>query len=93
MNAAVERLVDLEWFFADAGLAKIVPDKLVRIEFGCIARKKVQLESALLTLHECSNEFGAVRRMAIDNQIGRMSSSLQKCSEEGHKAGGVERPP
>src|SRR5450830_381559 len=90
MNAAMKRLVGFEWLLADAGLAKVVPDELVGVQLGCVAGKKVQLESASLTLHKGSNEFGSMGRVAIDHEKGRTSPSFEECGEEGGKAGGIE---
>ncbi len=68
LNTRPEQFVSAEWFLAHALLLQMVPDKLIRVEFRRVARKKMQFEATLQRLNVLSNKASPMGWMSIEDQ-------------------------
>src|SRR5688572_15881221 len=68
----------------------MIPDKLVWVQIGGIARKKVQLQLALQFLNVLLDEVGFVSWVAIDHKKHRTSPIAQEVVEKLLEASSVE---
>jgi hypothetical protein len=68
----------------------MVPDELVGIEVGGVAREEIQLQAPLEALDVLGDPLGGVGRMAVQDQDHLRPAPSQKGLEQGDKALGVE---
>jgi hypothetical protein len=59
----------LQRCLADALALQVVPDKLVGVQLGRVARQKVQLKAPLETLDILRHGLGDVRRVAVEDEV------------------------
>lgn len=76
---------------ADSVVFHIVPDKLIRIEFGAVGRQKEQAQFVWDRFQECLKLPGPMRGMTIEDQEDFSASAMNETFEELQKNPCVHR--
>src|SRR5260370_4757050 len=75
-DAAGERFVLPQWGLDDALALEVVPDELVGVQLGCVARQEMQFEAPREALDVLRNLLGDVRGVAVeDEKHGALSTA------------------
>src|SRR5713101_8684121 len=68
LDAAAERFVLPQRRLADALALEVIPDELVGVQLGRVARQKMQLEATRETLDVLRDHRGDVRGVAVEDE-------------------------
>src|SRR6266702_4348779 len=68
LDAAAERFVLPQRGLADALALGVIPDELVGVQFGRVARQEMQLEPTRETLDVLRDHLGDVRGVAVEDE-------------------------
>src|SRR5258705_13551727 len=90
LNATAKRFVSAQWGLADALALEVVPDELVGVQLGRIARQEMQFQSPGQLLDVLGDHLSDVGGMAIEDQEHGALAATHEVPEQRDEPGGIE---